>query len=197
MSIFALGIMPYISASIIMQMATHVVPPLGAAAQGRRVGSAQDHTVHALRHCRCCAPFQAIAAATALQNQGVVLNPGRQFVSRRGGHARDGHHVPDVARRADHRARRRQRHFDDHSGEHPFGAAFGDRRHARARQYRRHEPGAAVDARHPRARRYGLRRLHGARAAAHHGATTRSASKAGACMRGRRATCRSRSICRA
>jgi preprotein translocase subunit SecY len=29
LSIFALGIMPYISASIIMQMATHVVPALG------------------------------------------------------------------------------------------------------------------------------------------------------------------------
>ena len=29
LSLFALGIMPYISASIIMQMATHVVPSLG------------------------------------------------------------------------------------------------------------------------------------------------------------------------
>ena len=37
LSIFALGIMPYISASIIMQMATHVVPQLG---QLRKEGEA-------------------------------------------------------------------------------------------------------------------------------------------------------------
>ena len=37
LSIFALGIMPYISASIIMQMATHVVPTLG---QWRKEGEA-------------------------------------------------------------------------------------------------------------------------------------------------------------
>ncbi len=58
-SIFALGIMPYISASIILQMGTHVIPALGAAAQGRRERPAQDHAVHALRHgaaCRCSNP---------------------------------------------------------------------------------------------------------------------------------------------
>ena len=49
-TIFALGIMPYISASIIMQLMTAVSPAARAAAQGRRGGPAQDHAVHALRH---------------------------------------------------------------------------------------------------------------------------------------------------
>jgi preprotein translocase subunit SecY len=79
LSIFALGIMPYISASIIMQMATHVVPSLG---QLRKEGESGRRKI--TQYTRygtvilCC--FQSIAAATALQNQGVVINPGGNFV---------------------------------------------------------------------------------------------------------------------
>ena len=79
LSIFALGIMPYISASIIMQMATHVVPSLG---QLRKEGESGRRKI--TQYTRygtvilCC--FQATAAATALQNQGVVINPGPSFV---------------------------------------------------------------------------------------------------------------------
>ena len=79
LSIFALGIMPYISASIIMQMATHVVPSLG---QLRKEGEAGRRKI--TQYTRygtvvlCC--FQSTAAATALQNQGVVINPGSSFV---------------------------------------------------------------------------------------------------------------------
>jgi preprotein translocase subunit SecY len=79
MSIFALGIMPYISASIIMQMATHVVPSLG---QLRKEGeSGRQKITQYTRYgtvILCC--FQSMAAATALQNQGVVINPGSSFV---------------------------------------------------------------------------------------------------------------------
>ncbi len=79
MSIFALGIMPYISASIIMQMATHVVPSLG---QLRKEGeSGRQKITQYTRYgtvILCC--FQSLAAATALQNQGVVINPGSNFV---------------------------------------------------------------------------------------------------------------------
>ncbi len=79
MSIFALGIMPYISASIIMQMATHVVPSLG---QLRKEGeSGRQKITQYTRYgtvILCC--FQSMAAATALQNQGVVINPGSNFV---------------------------------------------------------------------------------------------------------------------
>jgi len=49
-SVLALGIMPYISASIIMQMLTYVLPALESGAQRRRIRPAQDHAIHALRH---------------------------------------------------------------------------------------------------------------------------------------------------
>ncbi|WP_428101538.1 preprotein translocase subunit SecY [Candidatus Rariloculus sp.] len=79
LSIFALGIMPYISASIIMQMATHVVPTLG---QLRKEGESgrRKITQYTRYGTVVLSTFQAMAAATALQNQGVVLNPGTGFV---------------------------------------------------------------------------------------------------------------------
>jgi preprotein translocase subunit SecY len=52
LSIFAMGVMPYISASIIVQMLSMVCRSLGWSAQGRRVGQAQAHADHALRHRR-------------------------------------------------------------------------------------------------------------------------------------------------
>ena len=79
LSIFALGIMPYISASIIMQMATHVVPTLG---QWRKEGeSGKRKITQTTRYGTVIlSGFQSVAAATALQNQGVVNNPGPAFV---------------------------------------------------------------------------------------------------------------------
>ena len=79
LSIFALGIMPYISASIIMQMATHVVPALG---QLRKEGESgrRKITQYTRYGTVILSTFQAMAAATALQNQGIVLNPGTAFI---------------------------------------------------------------------------------------------------------------------
>jgi preprotein translocase subunit SecY len=79
LSIFALGIMPYISASIVMQMATHVVEPLK---QLRKEGEAgrRKITQYTRYGTVVLSSFQAIAAASALQNQNVVLNPGTSFV---------------------------------------------------------------------------------------------------------------------
>jgi preprotein translocase subunit SecY len=79
LSIFALGIMPYISASIIMQMSTHVVPQLG---QLRKEGEAgrRKITQYTRYGTVLLCSFQATAATTALQNQGVVINPGPSFV---------------------------------------------------------------------------------------------------------------------
>jgi preprotein translocase subunit SecY len=79
LSIFALGIMPYISASIIIQMATHVVPTLG---QLRKEGESgrRKITQYTRYGTVLLASFQAMAAATALQTQGVVLNAGPGFV---------------------------------------------------------------------------------------------------------------------
>ena len=79
LSIFALGIMPYISASIIIQMASHVVPTLG---QLRKEGESgrRKLTQYTRYGTVVLCTFQAMAAATALQNQGVVINPGSNFV---------------------------------------------------------------------------------------------------------------------
>ena len=79
MSIFALGIMPYISASIIMQLAGVVVPTL---AQLRKEGeSGRRQIVKYTRYFTVIlAAFQSIAMSVALQGQGVVINPGTGFV---------------------------------------------------------------------------------------------------------------------
>ena len=79
LSIFALGVMPYISASIVIQMATHIVEPLK---QLRKEGEAgrRKITQYTRYGTVLLSAFQAIAAATALQNQNVVLNPGTAFV---------------------------------------------------------------------------------------------------------------------
>lgn len=79
LSLFALGIMPYISASIIMQLMTAVIPTLKElkkeGAQGRRV---------IMRYVRYgtvfLATFQAIGVAIALQSQGVAYVSGGGFI---------------------------------------------------------------------------------------------------------------------
>lgn len=79
LSIFALGIMPYISASIIMQLAGVVVPTLS---QLRKEGeSGRRQIVKYTRYFTVIlAAFQSIAMSVALQGQGVVINPGPGFV---------------------------------------------------------------------------------------------------------------------
>src|SRR5688572_1080550 len=79
LSIFALGIMPYISASIILQMGTHVIPALQ---QIRKEGeSGRRKITQYTRYATVVlASFQSVAAASALQTQGVVLIPGVSFV---------------------------------------------------------------------------------------------------------------------
>ena len=78
--IFALGIMPYISASIIMQMASMVVPSLQ---QIRKEGESGKRkiTQYTRYGTVMLSLFQSIAAATWLQSQvGVVVNPGPSFL---------------------------------------------------------------------------------------------------------------------
>jgi preprotein translocase subunit SecY len=79
LSILALGIMPYISASIIMQMAGIVVPTL---AQLKKEGEAgrRKITQYTRYGTVVLASAQAVGAAVAFQNQGVVINPGPNFV---------------------------------------------------------------------------------------------------------------------
>lgn len=78
--IFALGIMPYISASIIMQMASMIVPTLQ---QLRKEGEAgrRKITQYTRYGTVALSLFQSIAAASWLQSQpGVVVNPGTAFL---------------------------------------------------------------------------------------------------------------------
>ena len=122
-TIFGLGIMPYISASIIFQLLGSVYPPLGKAAKGRRDGAKKNQRIYPLRHgfplpgaklvvCRLgwssghrtgqC-PVSERRQRSG-QRHAVVL-----AVRLRLDHDRR-HGVPDVARRADRRVRHRQRH---------------------------------------------------------------------------------------
>jgi preprotein translocase subunit SecY len=84
LSLFALGIMPYISASIIMQLMTVIIPTLEQIKKegesGRRKISQYTRYGTVL-----LATFQAIGISVALQNQtagglSVVINPGVSFV---------------------------------------------------------------------------------------------------------------------
>ena len=84
LSLFALGIMPYISASIIMQLMTVVVP---AMEQIKKEGESGRRKISQYTRYGTIilATFQAIGISMALQNQtagglGVVINPGISFI---------------------------------------------------------------------------------------------------------------------
>ena len=78
-SIFALGIMPYISASIIMQLATVVVPTLEALKKEGEAGR-RKITQYTRYGTLGLALFQALGIAIALESQaGLVLDPGLSF----------------------------------------------------------------------------------------------------------------------
>ena len=78
--IFALGIMPYISSSIIMQMASHIVPSLQQLRKEGESGRRQI-TQYTRYGTILLATVQSVAAASWLQSQpGVVVNPGIDFL---------------------------------------------------------------------------------------------------------------------
>ena len=78
--LFALGIMPYISSSIIMQMASHIVPNLQQLRKEGEQGRRQI-TNYTRWGTVALASFQSIAAASWLQSQtGLVVNPGPNFL---------------------------------------------------------------------------------------------------------------------
>jgi preprotein translocase subunit SecY len=79
LSIFALGVMPYISASIIIQMMAVVVPSLAAIKKEGESGR-RKLTQYTRYGTVVLAAVQGASAAIAFQNQGVVVNPGPQFV---------------------------------------------------------------------------------------------------------------------
>ena len=79
LSIFALGVMPYISASIIVQMMAVVMPQLAAIKKEGESGR-RRLTQYTRYGTVLLAVVQGTSAAIAFQNQGVVIAPGPQFV---------------------------------------------------------------------------------------------------------------------
>ncbi|MFL6575725.1 MAG: preprotein translocase subunit SecY, partial [Povalibacter sp.] len=79
LSIFALGVMPYISASIIIQMMAVVVPSLTSIKKEGESGR-RKLTQYTRYGTVLLAAVQGSSAAIALQNQNVVIAPGPQFV---------------------------------------------------------------------------------------------------------------------
>ena len=78
-TVFALGIMPYISASIIMQLMTVVVPSLEALKKEGQAGQ-RKITQFTRYGTVVLATFQALGISVALQAQpGLVINPGVMF----------------------------------------------------------------------------------------------------------------------
>jgi len=78
-TIFALGIMPYISASIIMQLMTHASPQLEALKKEGEAGR-RKITQYTRYGTVALALFQGIGIAVAVESQpGLVLDPGMMF----------------------------------------------------------------------------------------------------------------------
>ncbi len=79
LSLMALGIMPYISASIIMQLMSAVIPSLKELKKEGEAGR-RKITQYTRYGTVFLATFQAIGVSIALQNQGVALSPGIGFI---------------------------------------------------------------------------------------------------------------------
>ena len=133
MAIFALNIMPYISASIIIQLLTTVSPQLEAL---KKEGESGRKTLNQYTRYLTVilAAFQSYGIAVGLEGAGNVVSRSRHVLPPFDrDHADRRHHVPDVARRADHLARHRQRHLADHPVRHRRRTALGARQYAGAR----------------------------------------------------------------
>ena len=113
-TIFALGIMPYITASIILQLLTVVWPYLEKLSKEGELGR-RKITQYTRYGTIVLAVVQALGIAIFSSADGLagglplVYNAGLGLPPDDGAHAHDRHRVHHVARRADHRARHRQR----------------------------------------------------------------------------------------
>jgi len=79
LSVFALGVMPYISASIIVQLLASVMPQLKEIKKEGEAGR-RRLTKYTRYGTLGLATFQSFGASVALQNSGVAINTGFGFV---------------------------------------------------------------------------------------------------------------------
>ena len=112
MSIFALNIMPYISAAIIMQLLTAVNPTLEAMKKEGPSGRMKDQPIHPLYdggHHRVAVSWHCHWSSERHKFNGPArcLNPGLFFQLHHSDHADRRHHLPDVDGRTNLRARHR------------------------------------------------------------------------------------------
>ena len=104
-----------------------------AAQEGRRAGPQDHQPVHPLPHRRARGVPGLRHLDRARGRRQCRVRSGLVLPHLDRDHADRRHHVPDVARRADHLARHRQRHLADHPRRHRGRAAVGAVRHVRAR----------------------------------------------------------------
>ena len=194
MTVFALNIMPYISASIIIQLMTAAMPSLEALKKEGEQGRIKLNQY--TRYLTVViAMFQSYGIAIGLESMhgsfgAAVVHPGVFFQFSMRHHPGRRHHVPDVGGRADHRPRRRQRHQPDHHGGDRRQPALGHGLAAGTGPHRR-----AVGVLHPgllRAGRGGgrLHRVHRAGAAPGSGAVSQAPGRQPDVRRRLRRTCR-------
>ncbi len=117
LSVFALGITPYITASIILQLLTVVWPYLERLSKEGELGR-KKITQYTRYLTVALSLFQSLATALALERTSstppVVPYPGLGLPSHDNAHADHRHRFRHVARRTDLRARNRKRHLPDH-----------------------------------------------------------------------------------
>ena len=127
-TIFGLGIMPYISASIIFQLLGSVVPSLEAMMKEGESGRKRINEYTRYATVGLCAIQSAFWVQYMMSpKMNVVLPAYRDFWHGSGLRLHhDGRHdLPDVGRRADRRVRDRQRDQPPDHGGHPGAAAGG------------------------------------------------------------------------
>ncbi len=181
LTIFALGIMPYITASIILQLLTVVVPTLEKLQKEGEIG--RRKITQWTRYLTVgLAMMQSFGIAVGLSQQlaGIRHESGRRLHLHGHRESHDRYGVHHVAGRADHRARHRQRHVADHLHRHRGGAAP---RHQRNRQQDPDRRLERVSFDHHSGDDGGGGRIHragGTRRAAHPGAVRQARDRHGA-----------------
>ena len=105
LTVFALGIMPYITASIILQLLTVVYEPLAKLQKEGELG--RKKITQWTRYLTfALSSVQSLGIAWQLQKSGdFVINPGVSFILDDDADSDHGQRVRDVAGRADHPAR--------------------------------------------------------------------------------------------